>query len=174
MASAIKTAVWMRFKYLPYEYYNEESLWIIAAKLGKPLKVDHNTIDGLRGSYARVCIELDLSQPLEVSVVVGKYDYLIEYEHIHLICFSCGRVGHRKETCSLTPVPEKTESNHPTVAEPVIPDTKAVMYNDIIAPEKPEDLGYGDWMIVTRRNNKPKPYGPNQNGGQKDNNKGRA
>lgn len=101
MASAIKTAVWMRFKFLPYEFYDEESLLIIATKLGKPLKVDINTIDGLRGSYARVCVEFDLSKPLEVSVVVGKYDYLIEYEHIHLICFACGRVGHQKENCSL-------------------------------------------------------------------------
>lgn len=72
MASAIKTAVWMRFKFLPYAYYDVESLLTIAAKLGKPLKVDINTIDDIRGSYARVCVELNLTQPLEVLVAIGK------------------------------------------------------------------------------------------------------
>lgn len=62
--------------------------------MGKTLSIDSNTIDQVRGSYARVCVELDLSKPLEAFVAVGEYDYLIEYEHVHLICFSCGRVGH--------------------------------------------------------------------------------
>ncbi|KAH7836912.1 hypothetical protein Vadar_007340 [Vaccinium darrowii] len=170
MAVAIKTAVWMRFKFLPYEYYDEESLWIIAAKLGKPLKVDINTIDGLRGSYARVCVEIDLSQPLEISVAVGKFDYQIEYEHIHHICFSCGRVGHRKESCGLLPAAEKTAIANPTVGESDSSDVKAVMYNGKIVPDKPEMLGYGDWMLVTRRNqNRNRPTGQAQNGAQRDN-----
>lgn len=39
----------------------------------------------------------DLSQPLLPSITVGKFDYLIEYEQVHQICFSCGRVGHRRD-----------------------------------------------------------------------------
>lgn len=169
MAVAIKTAVWMRFKFLPYEYYDEESLWTIAANLGKPLKVDINTIDGLRGSYARVCVELDLSKPLEISVAVGKYDYLIEYEHIHLICFSCGRAGHRKESCGSSPAPEKMDANSMPIDDPVTSSNKAVKYNGNIVPEKPEEIGYGDWMLVTRKNyNKTRSNGSGSNATQRD------
>lgn len=55
MASAITTAVWLWLKFLPYEYYNKDSFFTITAKLRKPLKMDNNTIDGIRGSYACVC-----------------------------------------------------------------------------------------------------------------------
>lgn len=79
------------------EYYDEATLDKIADELGKRLKVDNKTVISARGSYARIYVELDLSKPLEPSVAVGKFDYMLEYEHIHLICFSCGRVGHRKE-----------------------------------------------------------------------------
>lgn len=139
MAMAIKTVVWMRFKYLPYEFCDEESFLTIAAKLGKPLKVDTNTIEEIQGSYARVCVELDLRQPLETSVAIGKYDNLIEYEHIHLICFSCGTVGHRKESCSLTPTPKKMTAANETVEVTDIPGAKAVKYNGTLVPTKLEE-----------------------------------
>lgn len=140
----------------------------MAAKLGKPLKVDINTIDGLRGSYARVCVELDLSQPLEVSVAIGRYDYQIEYEHIHMICFSCGRVGHRMESCSSSSAPKKKDNTNQTVANIPSLEPVAVKYNGTLVPEKPEDKGFGDWMLVSRRNtNKYRPNGPNTNGQRK-------
>lgn len=122
-ATAIKTAVWMRFPFLPYEYYDEESLFEIAKELGKPLKVDINTIAGIRASYARVCVELDLSQPLEISVAIRNEDYLIEYEHIHLICFDCGRVGHRRESCSFRSTPTSSGNGEKTTVE--APDSSA-------------------------------------------------
>ncbi|KAG5541128.1 hypothetical protein RHGRI_021116 [Rhododendron griersonianum] len=173
MANAIKTAVWMQFPFLPYEYYDEESLIEVAEKLGKPLKVDINTIEGLRASYPRVCVELDLSQPLEVSVAVRKYDYLIEYEHVHLICFSCGRVGHRREACNLSPspAPEKNgEIGNQTVgdsANSASPDSKAVKFNGI-TDDGHEEIGYGEWMVVSRnKNKKPRPNALNAPGPQR-------
>ncbi|KAE9464876.1 hypothetical protein C3L33_03217, partial [Rhododendron williamsianum] len=164
-ATAIKTAVWMRFPFLPYEYYDEESLFKIAKELGKPLKVDINTIEGIRASYARVCVELDLSQPLEVSVAIRNEDYLIEYEHIHLICFDCGRVGHRKETCSSKTAPTSlTAGENPTVTITEKPAPKAVNFNGNSVPDETEEIRYGEWMVVTRR--KPRKNGPTGNGPQ--------
>ncbi|KAI8570072.1 hypothetical protein RHMOL_Rhmol01G0004700 [Rhododendron molle] len=164
-ATAIKTAVWMRFPFLPYEYYDEESLFEIAKELGKPLKVDINTIEGIRASYARVSVELDLSQPLEVSVAIRNEDYLIEYEHIHLICFDCGRVGHRKESCSSRMGPtNQTAGENPTVTPPESSAAKAVSFNGNPVPEKSEEIGYGEWMVVSRR--KTKKIGPIGNGPQ--------
>lgn len=62
-------------------------------------KVHNKTVGSLIGSYARVRVEIDLRKPLNPFVVVGKNDYYIEYEHVHLICFSCGWVGHGRENC---------------------------------------------------------------------------
>lgn len=82
MAVAAKTAIWVRLPLLPMEYYDEATLDVIAEKLGKQLKVDNKIVISARGSYARICVELDLSKPLEPSIVVGKFDYMLEYEHI--------------------------------------------------------------------------------------------
>lgn len=128
-----------------------------------------NTIDGIRESYARVCVELDLSQPLEISVAIGKYDYLIEYEHIHLICFSCGRVGHRKESCNLLPVPEKSDVAAMTVEGAAKPDPKSIKYNGTIVSEEPNELGFAEWMLVARKNNfKNRPNGLAANTNQRE------
>lgn len=50
-----------------------------------------------------------------------------------------------------------------------IPEPKAMKYNGTIVPEEPSEIGYGEWMLVTRRNqNRNKPNGPIQNGMQRD------
>ncbi|KAI7998027.1 hypothetical protein LOK49_LG10G00977 [Camellia lanceoleosa] len=67
--------------------------------LGIPLKIDINTAMASRGKYARVCIEMDLQKPLVFQFAIGKNIYLVEYEHLHSVCFYCGRVGHVKEVC---------------------------------------------------------------------------
>lgn len=156
MASAIKTAVWICLPLLPMEYSDEASIDQIAEKLGKPLKVDGKTLKGVRGSYARICVEMDLSKPLPSSVAVEIYDFLLEYEHIHLICFSCGRVGHRREHCSNSPVTEaKNGGDSLTVGESDASDKKTVGFNGQIREDEPKEIGYGEWMVVSRRPKKP-------------------
>ncbi|KAI8015510.1 hypothetical protein LOK49_LG05G03274 [Camellia lanceoleosa] len=104
------TAIWVRFPNLQIEYYSDKVLFHIAKVLGKPLKVDINTAMATRGKYMRVCVEMDLRKPLLSYFAIGKYNYVIEYEHLHTFCFSCGKIGHRKDSCSnrLQMVPEKT------------------------------------------------------------------
>lgn len=161
-ATAIPTPVWMRFPLLPLEYYDEDIIMEIAGSLGKPIRVDNKTEASIRASFARVCVEIDLSQPLEPSVAIGKYDYSIEYEHIHLICFSCGRVGHRKENCSSSSESEKREeASNLTVNTTGAPDAKSVCYNGLLQSDDPTEIGLGEWMMVTRRNRRqPRALGP--------------
>ncbi|KAL7218869.1 hypothetical protein ACSBR2_012023 [Camellia fascicularis] len=104
------TAFWVRFLNLPIEYYNEKVLFHIAKVLGVPLKIDINTAMASRGKYARVCIEMDLRKPLVSQFAIGKNIYLVEYEHLHSVCFSCGRVGHVKEVCPDTLVLEQNQA----------------------------------------------------------------
>lgn len=104
---------------------------------------------------------LDLSKPLEPSVAIGKFDYMLEYEHIHLICFFCGRVGHRKEVClhTLTTSGPASSSNL-TVDTTGKSDTSNVKFNGQVSNSRTEEIGFGEWMIVTR-----KPKWPNRSSG---------
>lgn len=74
MATAIKTAVWVRFPFLPMEFCEEDNIEDIGHKMGKFLKVDNKTIVTARGSFARIRVEMNLSQPLPASIAVEKYD----------------------------------------------------------------------------------------------------
>jgi hypothetical protein len=61
------TVVWVRFPGLNLVYYDESFLLAMASALGRPIKVDTNTLRVERGKFARVCVEIDLTVP-----VVGK------------------------------------------------------------------------------------------------------
>nr|CCA65996.1 hypothetical protein [Beta vulgaris subsp. vulgaris] len=95
-----KIMVWIRFPELPLEYYDKEALFAIAGKVGKPIKVDYATDHMARGRYARVCIELDLAKALVSKVWVARAWQNVEYENLSLVCFLCGKIGHRRDQCS--------------------------------------------------------------------------
>lgn len=66
-AKVDRTRVWIRFPGLNLVYYDESFLLAMALAVGRPVKVDRNTLKVERGRFARICIEVDLTQP-----VVGK------------------------------------------------------------------------------------------------------
>uniref|UniRef100_A0A5K1FR12 CCHC-type domain-containing protein n=1 Tax=Nymphaea colorata TaxID=210225 RepID=A0A5K1FR12_9MAGN len=92
---------WIPFPELPLEYYHSVALRRIAAKVGRVVHLDDTTANVMRGSFARVCVELDLSEPLRPSLWLGKFRQRVKYEGLQLICFYCGRFGHKKEDCSM-------------------------------------------------------------------------
>lgn len=93
------TMVWVRFPGIPIEMFDDDSLLGIGNAVGKALKVDTNMADMIRGRYARVCVELNLSQPLMPTVVVWGKKYSVEYEGLPKICFKCGCHDHKMEQC---------------------------------------------------------------------------
>ncbi|XP_016207912.1 uncharacterized protein LOC107648623 [Arachis ipaensis] len=92
-------AAWVRLPRLAIEYYEEEMLNKIGNILGRNLKVDSNTADKCRGKFARLCVELDLTESLVSQYSINRVRYIVEYEEIYNICFSCGMVGHEKSNC---------------------------------------------------------------------------
>ena len=56
-------------------------------------------MDNERGRFARVCVQIDLDQPLTVKIRIGNRDQKIQYEGISTIYFECGYVGHRASSC---------------------------------------------------------------------------
>ncbi|KAL7191233.1 hypothetical protein ACSBR2_023327 [Camellia fascicularis] len=132
------TAIWVRFPNLPIEYYDEKVLYHIAKILGVPLKFS-----------------------------IGKYTYVIEYEHLHTLFFSCGRVGHRKESCRDNFSPVTPISNHDPIGEDNL--RKEATINGLDSrngrdKEGPETDKYGPWMKATtgrRRQGLKNSKGPN-------------
>ncbi|XP_028099056.1 uncharacterized protein LOC114298645 [Camellia sinensis] len=149
------TALWVRFPNLPIEYYNEKVLYHIAKVLGVPLKVDINTTMASKGKYARVCIEVDLRKPLASQFSISKNTYIIEYEHLHSVCFSCSRVGHVKHVCTENPTNEANKQRHDVAGEgnqgkEDEAQTGLGLTKDTEMGE-PSQIRYGPWMKVTNQ-----------------------
>ncbi len=150
-ASVSSIVVWVRLPELPVEYYHKEALLLIASGLGPVLRVDVNTATGTRGRFARICIQLDLEKPLARTIRVGKAKVAVIYEGIGLLCFQCGKIGHRKEWCPCR-VPEEV-GNTPTAARST-PCTE----------DADKTTGFGPWMLVSLRKRQVLPAGTREPG----------
>lgn len=69
------------------EFYNTLALHRMGSLVGKVIRIDNHTEDALRGRFARICVQLDLSKALLPRLLIGKYSQKIEYEGLHMICF---------------------------------------------------------------------------------------
>ena len=93
--------VWLRLPELPFEFYDPGVLKEICSAIGPVLRVDFHTTTKARGRHARICVQVDLNKPLIRSILLEGMIQEIQYEGINTLCFSCGRIGHRKEGVSL-------------------------------------------------------------------------
>ncbi|XP_028786133.1 uncharacterized protein LOC114742047 [Neltuma alba] len=118
--------------------------------IGKTLKVDMNTIANLedkkarveRGRYARICVEIDLQKKLIPRIISASALFNVEYEGLGLICFQCGRYGHRKEACPWKKSAKKVDIQQGGSSSSPPPK---------MSPAKPlpaEEDQFGPWMMV--------------------------
>lgn len=86
--------------------------------------------------FARIYIQLDLDKPLVKTIRIGKIKLAVVYEGIGLLCFHCGKFGHRIDRC-----PSRCPKNITTTTPPV----------DVSTPEEEEANNFRPWMLVQRR-----------------------
>ena len=81
----------MRFPELPIEFYDIKVLKEIGSAIGPMLRIDSYIATGSRGSYARLCIQIDLDKPLIKSIRIGRLVQLI---------FAVGGLGTSRRTAA--------------------------------------------------------------------------
>jgi hypothetical protein len=115
--------------------------------------VDRNTLFQERGKYARVCVEVNLNEPLLAMFELKDETYKVEYEGLHMLCRTCGKFGHYLEGC-----PDKKTPNATNVDtdEGGMTDTKVGA--NLKSSNSLGGDGDGPWVVVqkTRRPRKAK------------------
>ena len=102
IAMLSSVAVWVRLLELPIEFYEPSALLKIGRAIDPVLRIDSHTANGERGRFARLCVQVNLDKPLVRKLYLSKLAQNVLYEGINTLCFSCGRIGHKIETCPYT------------------------------------------------------------------------
>jgi hypothetical protein len=109
-----KVPVWLRFYSLPLDYWFPSTFEAIGNKLGKYVKTSEATLKGRYTSYARICIEMDVSGalPEAISLEFRDEEWIqnIDYEQIPFRCRRCHEHGHLIREC---PLNKKQEATNP-------------------------------------------------------------
>jgi hypothetical protein len=99
--------VWVRFYGVSQEYWRLNILFAIACSIGTPICLDPFTakpmLDRTFGQFARVLVDIDLSQTLRDKVLVERVGFAffvdIDYENLPPYCTNCKMIGHHVGIC---------------------------------------------------------------------------
>ena len=85
------------------EFWSEQVLAMIGNSIGRHLGVARDTMEGSMAVYARICVEMNLSQPLpaemEIELVGLSWIQQLDYEALPFRCRVCHKHGHLAHFC---------------------------------------------------------------------------
>lgn len=92
--------IWVKLPQLPLCLWGLKSLNKIGSAIGNPLMTDECTAQKLRVSYARILVEVDITQKLVEEITIsdrtgGKIKQIVEYEWKPEFCEKCQKAGHQ-------------------------------------------------------------------------------
>ncbi|XP_042511673.1 uncharacterized protein LOC122086773 [Macadamia integrifolia] len=114
--------VWIRLSDPPLEYWHENVLLSIAKAVGRPVALDRRTREGLLGYFAKVLVEIDISESavridevqverLELGTAkVFGFRQKVVYEDNVERCGYCRRLGHQVSFCRLKKAEDAKQS----------------------------------------------------------------
>lgn len=99
--------VWVKIYGLSQEYWRRNILFSIAGSIGSPICLDSVTakpmIERTFAQYARVLVDLDLSQSLAYKLLVERQGFAffvdLDYENLPNYCSHCNMIGHSIDYC---------------------------------------------------------------------------
>ncbi|CAI0420604.1 unnamed protein product [Linum tenue] len=134
--------VWVQFPGFPVHFYHKDLLFSLGNLIGRAIKLDFHTLHQQRTRFARVAVEVDLSQPLIPRIRLDGKWQRVEFENIPIVCFECGKIGHTKISC-----PELYPEQASNRAVDFAPSPATVS----VGSSSEEVSGFGPWMLVSRK-----------------------
>lgn len=100
-----KMPVWVRLHGLPLHFWHHKVLIAIGNTLGKFLKMDEERANRGIFTFARICVEVDLSEGLPDHITLNfnntQWIQQLDYENTAFRCRTCLQTGHLQNHCPL-------------------------------------------------------------------------
>lgn len=104
---------WVGVPRLPWEFWDHTSLTELLKPVGPIVRVDQNTLLRLKGKFARVCLNIDITHPLPGSLTIAREGLSMRvpliYEGLHEVCPLCGGESHQLDSCPKLPSQKKIQ-----------------------------------------------------------------
>ncbi|XP_010671910.2 uncharacterized protein LOC104888586 [Beta vulgaris subsp. vulgaris] len=98
--------VWVQLPELPMELFHKQTLEKIGNTLGETLKIDSNSLDGVRRRYAAICVLMKEDKTVPQWAWLGGLRQEIACVEGPWVCEICRKVGHNRRHCALAPLSE--------------------------------------------------------------------
>lgn len=99
----LKMPVWVRLHNLPIHLWNQQVLTGIGNTIGRYIKMDTQRIEERIFTFARICVEVDLSKCLPDQIQLKhrqrSWTQVIDYENTAFRCRTCRQIGHLQNMC---------------------------------------------------------------------------
>lgn len=110
----LATLVWVRLFGLPTDFWDPKILEGIGNTIGSFVKIAETMKKGRYTSYARICVYMNLANPIPDSVELEYHEEVwqqnLDYEHIPFRCHRCHEHGHLVKECPITMEEEEGRS----------------------------------------------------------------
>lgn len=102
-----------------------------------------------RGRFARISVEINLHKKLIPRIKIRNRTYLIEYEGLSLICFSCRQYGHHKDLCPGTNqhIPNQNLMDNNSSSQQLEQNNNIA---NVVKTNQSEDQTFGSWMVAKK------------------------
>jgi len=107
MHNSTSAQVWVQIHGLAQEYWRPRILFAIPSSVGTPICTDAASskpmMEQTFGQYARVLVDMDVTQTLRYKVLVERNNFAffveLDYENLPDFCTYCKKIGHYMEIC---------------------------------------------------------------------------
>lgn len=98
--------MWVQIYDIPRGMLSENILRNVGATIGKFIRMDTNTLDGVWKPFSRIRVMINVEKPLKRRLKIKRegegWNWLnFKYERLGTFCFVCGILGHSERECNI-------------------------------------------------------------------------